>query len=324
MLPTFTAMRSFALLFGVLVFATSCNVARMQVRKSAHRLEKEGYAARSFQAADGAHFVWARETGKEKIMLLHGYNGTGQLQWSRNAQLLSKDHDVIMPDLLCHGRSTTHWRPDTTTFPGTSMEAQVAHVIGLLDSLGVNTPITVVGNSYGGGVAAWLAHLHPERVKKLVIYDGLVSDYTKAMADSIARSVGAPGMLAVMSTPTPADLRVGLKLALYRQPPVPGFILRQIYETNVRPFRPAQITLIKDLMENEQKFTTAQFTWPMPVYLIWGERDRLIPNSVGHAVMERNGIAPEHWTVIPKTGHVANLERPRAFDKALRAILGRP
>lgn len=324
MLPTFATMRFLSLLFGVLALSTSCNVARMQVRKTAHRLEKEGYAARSFQAPDGAHFVWSRSTGKEKILLLHGYNGTGQLQWSRTAQLLSEDHDVIMPDLLCHGRSTTFWRADTSTFPGISLEAQVAHVTGLLDSLGVSTPITVVGNSYGGGVAAWLAQLHPERVKKLVIYDGLVSDYTKAMADSIARSVGAPGMLAVMSTPTAADLRIGLKLALYRQPPIPGFILRQIYETNVRPFRPAQITLIKDLMANEQKFTATQFNWPMPVYLIWGERDRLIPNSVGLAVMARNGIALDHWTVIPKTGHVANLERPKAFDKALRVILAAP
>ncbi|MBK9176592.1 MAG: alpha/beta fold hydrolase [Flavobacteriales bacterium] len=90
--------------------------------------------------------------------------------------MLRKDYDRILPDLLSHGLSTK-W---DTAHGGRSIDDQVAHVILLLDSLGVKDPIPVVGNSYGGGVAARLAELHPERIKHLVIYDGLVSDYSAA------------------------------------------------------------------------------------------------------------------------------------------------
>lgn len=295
----------------------SCNVARMHERSCINRLERHGYVSRTVTDARGAHHTWARDTGKEKILLIHGYSGTGAQQWSRTAALLADSFDVILPDLLCHGRST----PDWGHAPGTNIDAQVAHIALLLDSLHVNEPMAVVGCSYGGGVAARFAEMHPQRVKMLVIYDGLVSDYTSAQADSIARSVGGTGMLAIMGDPSVRDLRLGIRLALYRDPPMPGFILRQIYETNVVPFRPAQSTLIKDLLENEALFAGKRYDWKMPVHLIWGERDELIPNSTGRAIMQRNGIPEDHWTVIPRTGHVANLERPKAFDKVLRSVL---
>lgn len=302
-------------LLALLLF--SCNVARMQQRSSANRLIRADYSAHTFTDDHGAHHAWARDTGKKKILLIHGYTGTGAQQWSKTTKFLSDDYDAILPDLLCHGKST----PDWGFAPGGNIDAQVAHVVLLLDSLDVKGPIDVVGSSYGGGVAARLAELHPDRVKKLVIYDGLVSDYTAAVADSVARSVGAPGMLAIMGTPEVKDLRYGIKLALYHNPPIPGFILHQIYEANVKPFRPAQVTLIKDLMDNEPLFATKAFDWKMPVYLIWGERDELIPNTTGMAILRRNNLPESHWRTIPRTGHVANLERPKAFDEVLRKFL---
>ena len=301
----------------IVLLGTSCNVVRMQTRQQTRTLERNGYAARTFTDAGGAHFAWARDTGKEKILLLHGYTGTGRIQWTNTAERLRKDYDAIMPDLLCHGNSAK-W---DTTNSGTSLDAQVAHVVLILDSLGIHGPITVVGNSYGGGVAARLAEQHPDRVKKLVLYDALVSDYTAAMADSCARSVGAEGMLAVMRTPSLDDLKYGLRLSLFHQPPIPRFVLRQVYEAQVKPYRPAQITLIKDLMAHEDRFATHRYAWPMPVFVIWGERDRLIPNSVAAAVMRRNDVPADHISIVPRTGHVANLERPKAFERTLREVL---
>lgn len=304
------------------VLMGSCNVARHHVRSCDRKLDHQGYAPRTFTDGAGAHFAWYRDTGKPKILLIHGYSGTSATQWHRTAKLLG-DHDAIIPDLLCHGRSTKQWRTDTTLYDGSSMTKQVAHLLLLLDSLGVKEPITVVGNSYGGGVAAHFAERHPERVSKLVLYDALASDYSGALADSIARSVGAKGMFAVMGTPAPHDLRYSIRLALYRDPPLPGFVLQQIFNETVKPYRPAQATLIRDLLANEEAFRTKTYDWKMPVYLIWGERDELLPNSMGRAIMQRNNIPEDHWQTVPRTGHVANIERPKAFDKALREVLAR-
>ncbi len=315
---SFAAVNTLWLGLGLALAASSCNLARHHGRKCDKRLRSQDYAATWFDSS-GPHFAWHRDTGKPKLLLLHGYTGTGALQWSKTAKLLRKDYDCVMPDLLSHGKSAK-W---DTTHAGRSIDDQVEHVVLLLDSLGVREPIPVVGNSYGGGVAARLAELHPERISQLVIYDGLVSDYTQALADSIAQAHGAPGMLAVMRTPTPKDLRFGIKLSLYRDPPMPGFILKQIYNEFAAPYRAAQITLIKDLMAHEASFVHKKYDWKMPVFLIWGERDELIPNATGRAVLKRNAIPEDRWIVIPRTGHVANIERPKEFVRELRRVLVR-
>ncbi len=303
----------------LLVVLPSCNLARMHARKCENHLERNCYQAISAGTETEPRFAWHRDTGKEKLLLLHGYSGTGSLQWSRTVRLLRDDYDCIVPDLLSHGRSAK-W---DTTHHGLSLDDQAAHVIAILDSLGIRQPIAVVGNSYGGGVAARLAERYPQRVKKLVIYDGLVSDYSRELADSIARAHGAPGMLAVMRTPSAKDLRFGIRLSLYRDPPLPGFVLKQIYREFAEPYRPAQITLLQDLMAHEADLVGKRYDWRMPVYLIWGERDELIPNSTGLAILHRNGLPDDHWYVIPRTGHVANVERPKEFVRVLEEILAR-
>ena len=310
-------MRNLPLL-TLLLFASSCNVARMHSKACDKRLVRNGYIATRVVAKDSVHFAWQRDTGKEKLLLLHGYSGTGALQWSKTSKLLGEHYDCIMPDLLSHGASAK-W---DTTRRGQSMDDQVAHVILILDSLSIEQPIAVVGNSYGGGVAARLAELHPTRIKKLVLYDALVSDYSAALADSIARSVGSSGMLAIMGTPTPQELRRAIRLSIYRNPPLPGFLMEQIHTEFAVPYRAAQITLIKDLMAHEEAYLHKRFTWPMPVYVIWGERDELLPNATGLAVVERNALPTERWSTIPRTGHVANLERPKAFVEELERVLG--
>lgn len=304
----------------VLFLLSGCNIARMHVRHCESRLHRNGYQAHTITGAQRTHFTWYRDTGKEKVLLLHGYSGTGALQWHRTAQLLGDRYDCILPDLLSHGQSA----PWDTTRHGRSMADQVAHVILILDSLGITGPINVVGNSYGGGVAAELAESHPTRVERLVIYDGLLSDYSKAMADSIARSVGSDGMFPIMRSNTVKEMRRGIRLSLYRDPPLPGFLLKGMHKELVLPYRPAQMTLLSDLMAYEERYLTRSYTWPMPVYMIWGERDELLPNSMGRAILRRNNLPESHWHTIPRTGHVPNLERPKAFDRLLREVLTAP
>ncbi len=72
--------------------------------------------------------------------------------------------DVIMYDLRGHGRSD---RPAT----GYLLEDFVGDLVGLLDALGESRPVHVVGNSFGGTVAAGLAAWHPERVATVTLIE---------------------------------------------------------------------------------------------------------------------------------------------------------
>jgi pimeloyl-ACP methyl ester carboxylesterase len=89
--------------------------------------------------------------------------------------------DVLMYDLRGHGRSD---RPAT----GYRLEDFVDDLAHLLDALGETRRAHVVGNSFGGTVAAGLAAWHPERVATVVMIESEppVATWVRHMADGLA------------------------------------------------------------------------------------------------------------------------------------------
>jgi pimeloyl-ACP methyl ester carboxylesterase len=184
----------------------------------------------------------------------------------------------------------------------------------------VTEPVFVVGNSYGGAMVANFAEQHPERVQKLVIYDGPASEYGAVVADSVARSVGAKDITDLFSPMNKKDQLRLLNMALYKPRKIPGFAMRQINEHMITN-RPGHLPLLLDLLKNESLYLHKVYRWPMPVYVVWGESDRLIPPFVGRGIAARNSLPADHLIVIPRTGHVANIEQPKVFNQQLLRIL---
>lgn len=54
-----------------------------------------------------------------------------------------------------------------------SFDNQVKTVLGVLDALGIERA-HLIGHSYGGGIALWLASHHPQRVRSLVLMGSLL------------------------------------------------------------------------------------------------------------------------------------------------------
>ena len=305
-------MRIPFLLLYVLVMLTSCNVVRMGERQADRALRRAGAVEHTYSTPGGPRHTRNVITGKPVLMLVHGINGSGRM-WARNAGCLSTRFDLILPDLIGHGRSTRAWT-------GNSVDEQVEHLRIILDSSGVKAPVHLVGCSYGGGVVANFAERYPERVKTLVIYDGPASDYSSAMADSIAQRAGATDIIDLFA-PENADEQDRLfRLALFDPPWMPRFALRQINERSKREREPC-LALLRDLRANGEHYVSKRYAWPMPTFLIWGEADRLIPLSVARAIQARHGLPADHLIVIPKAGHAANYEQQEAFESALLRIL---
>jgi pimeloyl-ACP methyl ester carboxylesterase len=57
-------------------------------------------------------------------------------------------------------------------------------------------------------------------------------------------------------------------------------------------------------------------TISVPTLLLWGESDARSPIAVAHAMLQE--IAGSRLAVIPRAGHVSNLENPVAFNKEIR------
>ena len=109
------------------------------------------------------HDVRYRRGGEgETVLLIHGLAGSSHT-WRAVQPELAATHDVIAPDMLGHGESAKPMGDDSLG----------AFASGLRDFLAVlDVPsATIVGHSFGGGVAMQLAYQHPELCDRLVLVD---------------------------------------------------------------------------------------------------------------------------------------------------------
>ena len=98
---------------------------------------------------------------KATVLLLHGWAGTAELNWSHvYAPLVSAGYRVLAPDLAGHGQGAKD-----VAF---TIEGSADAVARLVRDSGV-ARVFVVGHSMGGSIALVFARRHPELVLGLVL-----------------------------------------------------------------------------------------------------------------------------------------------------------
>lgn len=114
-------------------------------------------------------------------LLLHSHGMSGR-QWRRLERTLRERHlRTIVPDLLGQGQSSP-W-PDERPF-------DFRHEVEALGPLLVspNTPVHLVGHSYGGFIALLLALAHPASVATLSLYDPVAFGVLDPSREAAARA----------------------------------------------------------------------------------------------------------------------------------------
>jgi len=119
-----------------------------------------------------------------RILAIHGLTGHGQ-RWQHLAGYLP-EIAIAAPDLLGHGRSS--WAAPWT------IDANVAALAALLEGE-ADTPVLVIGHSFGGALAMQLAAAHPGRVAALLLLDpavGLDGAWMRDIAEAMLSSPDYP------------------------------------------------------------------------------------------------------------------------------------
>mgnify|MGYP000754112209 CR=1 FL=1 len=110
----------------------------------------------------GGHLVWHRTGGNGPALVLsHGLTDSG-LCWTRFAEALANDFDIVMLNARGHGASSRMPQDDTPN-PG----QDIAEAI---DALDLAAPI-VMGHSVGARAAAAFAAANPGRAAMVVLED---------------------------------------------------------------------------------------------------------------------------------------------------------
>jgi len=245
-------------------------------------------------------------SGPETLLLLHGMAGSSDT-WRAVLPQLAKRYRVIAPDLLGHGQSA---KPRSDY----SLGAFAVSLRDLLDELGV-ARVTVVGQSLGGGVAMQFVYQHPDYCQRLVLISsgGLGQDVGWTL-----RLLSAPGaeLLMPLIAPPPV-VRAGEKLrswfsAANIQSPRGAEMWSAYSSLSDAQTRQAFLRTLRSVVDYRGQAVSAlnrlHLTAEMPLLVIWGDEDHIIPVDHGYALSEvRAGCRLE---VLPGVGHFPHVEKP--------------
>jgi pimeloyl-ACP methyl ester carboxylesterase len=194
---------------------------------------------------------------------------------------------------------------------------EMAHwVDAYMEAAGIERAV-VVGWSMGGGVALELAIQRPARVAALVLLG------------SIGASMPMPFSLGTLRYPGVGELMVRVvesktfRRALLRESVHASFthheeVVDRYWDMwhvrgRIRYLRRLLRSLDVQPLENRLGAVSA------PTIILHGEQDRLVPLSVGRAIVER--IPGADLRVLRHTGHKPHLEEPGAVRAAIRDAL---
>jgi pimeloyl-ACP methyl ester carboxylesterase len=201
------------------------------------------------------------------------------------------------------------------------MMAHAERVVELLDSLGIEQ-CSLVGHSMGGGIALYVSLIlgeqeRPELVTDLVLIDSVA--YPQSLPCFI-RSLRFPvvSRIGAWAVPPRTQARIGQREVFYNDHAIPeeliGLYAEPLFHADGRH---AILSTARHITPNNADDLVAQIPHiRIPVTIIWGEEDSVVPLSNG----ERLHQDIEHSTfhIIPECGHAPQEEKPQETLGILR------
>ena len=238
------------------------------------------------------------------VLFLHGLGGCWR-DWEPQVESWRVDHRVIVVEHRGHGRSDRVPGPYST-------ELFAADALTACRQLGVDHAV-VVGLSMGGMIAQQLALADPDFVDALVLCDTFLRSNRGAgnalrVAADLVRADGMGALLALAAAgdgwPATGDA---------------GAVTRN----NLRDAEGNDPACWADAVEaicaHDVSERAGEVGAAAPSLVVWGADDVSVPIKLAQRLADAVGAGEA--VVLEGAGHVCNLDRPEAFDAAVRTFL---
>ncbi len=238
--------------------------------------------------------------GAPVIVLLHGSNAFLQT-WDDWAKLLTPTYRVIRFDFPGHGLTGHYPARDYS-------HATYADIVDRVTTkLGV-ARFVIAGNSMGGRVAWTYAHKHPEKLDGLVLVDASGQPEPEPQDLPLGfRIAQTPVLRDVMLHITPRSLiEQGLRSSVTNTAIITTANVDRYWELLRYPGN-RQATIDRFAMPREPAVTGAPNP-PVPVLILWGADDKLIPAS--SARWFKAQVPDAKMIIYPAVGHLMMEEIP--------------
>ncbi len=250
-----------------------------------------------------------KQTALRTCVLLHAFP-IGANLWEPQMRSVPPGWRLITPDLRGFGGST-----ELDSVSNLSMSDYAEDVRDLLNELGIERAV-IGGASMGGYAAMAFLQLSADRV------DGLVLANTRAGVDSPEARANRRSMLALVDREGASGVAREMMPKLLgpstreTNPDIEAFVRRLIKQQS-----PAAIRGAIHRMMHRSDSTALLAATTVPALVVTGEEDELIPIDESRNMAAALKGASLH--IIPKAGHLANLEQPDVFNAALTTFLSK-
>jgi pimeloyl-ACP methyl ester carboxylesterase len=263
---------------------------------------------------DGVTLHWESTGDGVPILFVHEFGGDHR-SWAPQVEHFSRTHRCLTYDARGYPPSGVPDEPAAY-----SQERAVADAVAVLDAAG-ETAAHVVGNSMGGFATLHLGLRHPERARSLVVagcgYGAMPEDdaafrtesralagrYRDEGAEAVAADYGAgPGRLFLRDKDPDAYAE---HLRILGEHDATGAGLTML---GVQASRPSLYDLTDELAAMR-----------VPTLIVAGDHDGSVPD-VG--LMLLRTLPDAGLAVLPRSGHLTNLEEPDLFALLVERFLG--
>jgi pimeloyl-ACP methyl ester carboxylesterase len=243
------------------------------------------------------------------VLLVHAFP-LGAAMWEGQVKALPAGWRLIAPDLRGFGGSTID-EPDESP----RIDDYARDALDLLADLRIDTAV-VGGMSMGGYVTMAVLRRQLSIASAVVLFD------TRATADSPEGRANRRSMLALVDREGPSGVARDMMPRLlgattHAQRPTVEAVVRRL----IKQQSPAAIRggIMRMMERPDSREVVARVS--VPTLIVVGEEDLLTPVEDSrqlHAL-----IAGSELVIVPRAGHLANLECPEPFNEALSAFLSR-
>lgn len=258
----------------------------------------------------GIHTNYHRVGSGPTVVLVHG-SGPGVSAWANwrlTIPALAEHFDVVAPDVVGFGFTD---RPDGFRY---GLDTWREHLLGFVDALGIDR-FSIVGNSFGGGLAISMAVHAPERVDKLVLMGACGISFP--ITEGLDRVWGYE--------PSLENMRGLLDVFAHDRSLVTDELARMRYAASVRPgfqesfsamFPAPRQEGVDDLATPEEQIRGIR----QPTLVVHGREDRVIPLDNAYRLLHLLDDSRLH--VFGRCGHWTQIEHAEEFNRLVADFLG--
>lgn len=243
------------------------------------------------------------------VLLLHG-SGPGVSAWANwrlTIPALAQRFTVIAPDIVGFGFTE---RPEGFHY---SMDAWRTHLLAFADALGLDR-FSLVGNSFGGGLAISMAVHQPERVDRLVLMGSTGVSFP--ITEGLDRVWGYQ--------PSLEEMKALLDIFAHDRALVTDELAELRYAASIRPgfqesfsamFPEPRQNGVDDLATPEDRIAAL----PHRTLIVHGRDDKVIPLSNAWRLAELIDDSEVH--VFGRSGHWTQIEHADRFNRIVGDFL---